>query len=362
MRTIVRYSAILVSLTIAVDLLGDDKPSTTSPYSKLHANWKSDRSQLKESDLPEHERKEKQDRLAAAYTKRFVDLAKERADDEETWMMCLIWVGVEGVPGEDFDSMMDLMRDQSASVENRIQLQLFLSELIDKQSERLDPALGEMALKHVSKGVRGAALYALAARATIRAERSGTVEQAATATELLERVIAEYPDESTYRGKNVDNASALLDRLHGPAAPGKPAPGLVGHTFDGELLNLASTKGKVVVLAFSGHWCAPCRAMHSVQKELGKEFSQQQLAIIEVNSDEVKNIDRVVDKMRTEGFTWTVIADGPDGPIAKKWRISSHPTYFVIDQNQIIRRRASGYLGDRLSQWVAELTAAESSP
>ncbi|MFC4326883.1 TlpA family protein disulfide reductase [Streptomyces andamanensis] len=40
----------------------------------------------------------------------------------------------------------------------------------------------------------------------------------------------------------------------------KPAPELSGKTIDGKELDLASYKGKVVVLNVWGSWCSPCRA------------------------------------------------------------------------------------------------------
>jgi len=101
--------------------------------------------------------------------------------------------------------------------------------------------------------------------------------------------------------------------------------------------------------------------MHPVQKELLEKYDSSELAIIEVNSDQQQHLDRVAEKMRTDGLTWDIITDGSDGPLTKKWRVSAHPTYFVIDQNQIIRRRATGYLGDRLTEWVEELIDGEPS-
>src|SRR5262249_9079426 len=45
-----------------------------------------------------------------------------------------------------------------------------------------------------------------------------------------------------------------------PEGKRKPIPALAGETLDGTHLDLASTRGSVLVLNFWGSWCGPCRS------------------------------------------------------------------------------------------------------
>jgi len=296
--------------------------------------------------------------LKSRYTQQFVQLAKQHASDEDTWISCLVWIVAEGSAGDDFDAMIEFMREHADKLIHTTQLQLLMSELIGLQSDQLDPALRRLSESHPSKGVRGAALYALAARTKNAAEQAGSIKKCAEAASLLQRVIAHYPDVRTYRGRNQDNAGKLLDQLQSPVSIGKTAPETVGPDVVGGKFNLAGTRGKVVVVSFSGHWCGPCRAMHPVQKRLLHKLSPEGLAIVEINSDKKTDKEKVAEKMRTDDLRWHVVLDGSSGPISKKWHVGEWPTFYVLDREHRIRRKATGNIGEKLTDWVEGLIGA----
>ena len=119
------------------------------PYSVLHGDWKAE---VKALDnvmpmLSTQEKRGKKREINTTFTARFCDLAKEHRTDD-VWIQCLIWISVEGTPGDSFDEMFDIFRETADVTENTIQLQLLMSEFIKLQSDRIDPALSSIAKSH----------------------------------------------------------------------------------------------------------------------------------------------------------------------------------------------------------------------
>ena len=346
----------VISTRASANVQSGENPSR-SPYGILRDQWKAERDSLKRAFGGEEAAQKLNDRLVElreVYTHRFLKLAREHPSDD-LWLDCLIWISVEGVPGPDLDGMIDFMRAHANDVENTTQLMLFMSELIPLESDRISPAIDEIAEQHSNQFVRGAALYALAARAKMLAESDGSPEGCKAAQDLLHQVIAEFPDVRTYRGKNKENAERLLHELQSPVAIGKTAIETKGKTLGGSPFNLADQKGKVTVLAFSGHWCGPCVKMHAIEKELLQKYAADQLTIVEINSDGLDRLASVEQKVRTDGLHWQIVVDGPHGPLSKKWNITSWPTFYVLDRKHRICRRASGYIGRELVNWIEQL-------
>lgn len=333
-------------------------------YNALWKEWKAEYDALKdETALKDREdSKNRMEELQKVYTHRFSRLAIEHFANEDSshdaWLTCFLWVHGNGVPGPDFDAMMEFMGHRVNSVRNKkviLLLQRMMPELIGHESDRLNLALSHIAQTHPSEGMRGAALYALAARTKLIAERSGSQKGCKQAEILLQKVINDYPDVITGRGKNKDNAERLLEQLRSPVAIGKTAPEIKGKDIDDNGFDLSDELGKVVVLSFSGHWCVHCRRMHPIEKELLAKYTRQQVVIIEINSDKQEDLKNVSKEIETEELRWQHVVDGPHGPISASWHVTAWPTFYFLDRKHQIHRKAVGNIGLKLTEWVDQL-------
>jgi thiol-disulfide isomerase/thioredoxin len=348
---------VLLFFMFESESLSDDTP-TRMTYSDLFKEWKAEYDSLKSGPEPKDdvEQKNRMKELRKVYTYRFLQLAIEHSSSD-SWLSCFMWIHLNGVTGPDFDAMMEFMGRHANALKksNAARLQRILPEFIYYKSDRLSPVLSQIAQNHPSEGMRGAALYVLAARTKFHAERDGSKEGCKQAEILLQKVLDEYPDVHTGQGKNKDNAQKLLEQLQSPIAIGKTAPKMKGKDIDGGTFDLVDERGKVVVLSFSGHWCYHCRKMHPVEKELIKKYKREQVVVIEINSDKEEDLKNISQKIETDGLPWQHVIDGPRGPISKSWHITGWPTFYILDREHHIRRKALGNIGQKLIEYVDQI-------
>jgi thiol-disulfide isomerase/thioredoxin len=68
-----------------------------------------------------------------------------------------------------------------------------------------------------------------------------------------------------------------------PEARRRPLPAFTGQTFDGTSLDLASLRGRPLVLNFWSSWCGPCRAEQQGLELANKELSGRGVRMVGVN-------------------------------------------------------------------------------
>jgi thiol-disulfide isomerase/thioredoxin len=172
---------------------------------------------------------------------------------------------------------------------------------------------------------------------------------------LLERIIAEFDgvkmnDDPRTLGEIARGELFALRNL----GVGKTAPDIVGADHERKTFKLSDFRGKVVVLAFSGNWCGPCRAMYPQERALVAKLRDKPFVMASVNTD---NAVSTLEKSISSGeITWHCWWDGgTDGPITTRWGVSGFPAIFVLDRNGVIRFK--DVRGDELDRAVTTLLA-----
>jgi peroxiredoxin len=111
----------------------------------------------------------------------------------------------------------------------------------------------------------------------------------------------------------------------GSEAPGFRLPSLAGGEVD-----LASQRGKVVVLNFWATWCPPCVAEMPSLERLHRALSPEGVLVVTVSTDEDETeLQRFVAE---HSLTLPVLKDPGGRVAARQYRTTGYPETFVLDR------------------------------
>ena len=122
--------------------------------------------------------------------------------------------------------------------------------------------------------------------------------------------------------------------------PGAEAPGFRLPSLAGGDRDLASWRGKVVVLNFWATWCPPCVAEMPSLERLHRALGPEGLAVVTVSTDEDEEVLR--EFVTGFGLTLPVLLD-PGGRVAAgAYRTTGYPETFVLDRRGVLLRHHVG--------------------
>ncbi len=118
-----------------------------------------------------------------------------------------------------------------------------------------------------------------------------------------------------------------------------PAPDFSVKDLQGNTLNLAAYRGKVLVINFWATWCPPCRREIPDFIAAYKELKDKGLEIIGLSVDE-KTVPELTDWTRKIGVNYPIALATPE--IIKAYEPGDYiPSTIIIDRKGMIRFRQS---------------------
>lgn len=129
-----------------------------------------------------------------------------------------------------------------------------------------------------------------------------------------------------------------------------PAPEFSGELLNGGVYALLTDRRRPLLIHFWASWCPICELEQKSIQSIHNDHAVITIAMASGEAEEVKAY------MRKEKLQFPVIND-PDGVLARRFGASAVPSSFIIDENNNIVFRETGFTtetGLRLRLWLAK--------
>jgi peroxiredoxin len=177
------------------------------------------------------------------------------------------------------------------------------------------------------------------------AKKSGNKQLLNETTELVKAFAVTHP------AGDMDKLATELQELASTLGLGD-IPELQGLTVDGNKINLADYRGKVVLLDFWATWCPPCMAELPNLKKTYETYHAKGFEIIGVSGDRGRK--PLVETIANEGMTWPNLFDREqENSLLQAFKIRAFPTIYLLDQEGKIV--GMDLRGEELAREVARL-------
>ena len=153
------------------------------------------------------------------------------------------------------------------------------------------------------------------------------------ATKWFDQIVKKFPKHEL--AKKAAGASYRLNSV------GKSLS-LKGKTTEGRDFDVASLKGKVVLIHYWSTWCEPCKADMEQLKALQAKYAKQGFALVGISLDSDPQI--LADFLKTKKLTWPQLYEpgGLESRLADELGVLTLPTMLLIDkQGKVLNRSIS---------------------
>jgi peroxiredoxin/outer membrane lipoprotein-sorting protein len=118
------------------------------------------------------------------------------------------------------------------------------------------------------------------------------------------------------------------------------APDFELTNLKGEKVKLSDLRGNVVVLAYWGTWCLPCKKVAPELQRLADTYKEKPVKVFALTMREPSE-DRPAEYMKDNSLTFGVLTKADE--TAKAYKVKAPPSYFVVGKEGQIAYVASGY-------------------
>ena len=148
----------------------------------------------------------------------------------------------------------------------------------------------------------------------------------------------------------------LTHQTHAPKIGG-PAPNFTLRRIDaGGKLDLASLRGKPVVINFWASWCVPCKGEAAMLEQAWNQYKAQGVVFVGVDYHDVTGDARTF--MSHHGITYPIVQDG-SGSIGDRYGLTGVPeTYFVDRQGRLVGTHIVGTITNQAAAFRSGILAA----
>jgi len=148
-------------------------------------------------------------------------------------------------------------------------------------------------------------------------------------TAALKRIVKDYP--------NFEQIAQVRDSLKQNDAMNKPFELKFTDALTGQAFDVASLRGKVVLVDFWATWCGPCVAEMPLVRKAYDTYHSKGLEIVGVSLDEPVEkggLTKLKEFVKANQIPWRQYyqGNGWESKFSSSWGIESIPTMFAVDK------------------------------
>jgi thiol-disulfide isomerase/thioredoxin len=154
--------------------------------------------------------------------------------------------------------------------------------------------------------------------------------------------------------------AAPLPVLPGSGGSGTPLVLKLPRFPSGQMFDLASERGRVVLLDVWATWCEPCKDALPTYEALAKQYGERGLRVYAINVD--ADSKQIASFMSALNISVPVLIDKDAAVAESTLHVKGMPTTFILDRHGTVRYVHEGFAEEFLMKYQSEIEALLAEP